>query len=170
MEHRELLAAACKEVGIAVNELGVMVVDHGSRRAESNAALLEVVQVFRDATGYPLVEPAHMELADPTIAQAYDQLVARGAKFIVVHPYFLLPGRHWSEDIPNLVAQAATAHPTVDFIVSSPLGIHPLMAQIMNDRILDCLLHRAGRGPSCDLCDDVGRCSPPQPADEPRNV
>ena len=50
-----MLAVACDQLGIVTEELGVMVVDHGSRRTESNAALLQVVQVFRDATGYPLI-------------------------------------------------------------------------------------------------------------------
>lgn len=136
-----------------------MVVDHGSRRPESNAALLEVVRLFREATPYRLIEPAHMELAKPTIAEAFDKLVGAGAKFIAVHPYFLLPGRHWAEDIPALAADAAARHPGVDYLVTSPLGIHQLMAQVMNDRILHCMAHRAESGPACDLCDDVGRCS-----------
>ena len=155
-----MLETLCAQLKIDVQELGIMVVDHGSRRDESNLALLDVVKVFQEATDYNLIEPAHMELAQPSIAEAYATLVSRGAKFVVVHPYFLLPGRHWDHDIPSLVAEAAQDHPQVDFIVTSPLGIHPLMAQIMNDRILHCLGHRAGSGPSCSLCDEVGRCHP----------
>ena len=136
-----------------------MVVDHGSRRAASNDALLDVVRVFRESTDYKLIEPAHMELAEPTIAQAFTRLVESGAKFVAVHPYFLLPGRHWDQDIPKLVGEAACQHPGIDFIVTSPLGIHAQMAQIMNDRIVDCLAHRTGHGPSCDICEEPGRCA-----------
>lgn len=153
------LGEALKALEIRDTELGIIVVDHGSRRSESNEALLDVVRVFRQHTNYHHVEPAHMELAEPSIAQAFDKLVEAGAKFIVVHPYFLLPGRHWAQDIPTLAAEAAKSHPDVGFIVSSPLGIHDLMAQIMNDRILRCLAHRAATGPACDLCDEQGRCS-----------
>jgi sirohydrochlorin ferrochelatase len=52
-----------------------------------------------------------------------------------VHPYFLLPGKHWKHDIPTLAAQAAERHPGVRYVVTEPLGLHPLMAEIMSQRI-----------------------------------
>ena len=57
-----------------------MVVDHGSRRMASNEALLRVVDLFRELTPYQLVEPAHMELAEPTIEQAFDRYQAAALK------------------------------------------------------------------------------------------
>ena len=76
----------------AIETLGVIIVDHGSRREESNEMLLEIVDAFRDTSPYAIVEPAHMELAEPTIANAYRKCVEQGATRIVIHPYFLLPG------------------------------------------------------------------------------
>ena len=38
----------------------------------------------------PIVEPAHMELAEPSIATAFARCVERGATTVVVFPYFLL--------------------------------------------------------------------------------
>src|SRR4051794_33907764 len=94
-------------------QLGVVLVDHGSRRDESNAMLLDVVRDFAQATGMPIVEPAHMELAEPSIATAFARCVARGATSVVIFPYFLLPGRHWHDDIPRLAAAAAKGHPGI---------------------------------------------------------
>jgi len=153
------IQAICEQLGVDLDSLGVMIVDHGSRRAASNDALLKVVAQFRDALPYRLVEPAHMELAEPSIEQAFAKLVTAGAKVVVVHPYFLSPGRHWAEDIPRLAAEAAANHPNVQHLVTAPLGIHTLMAQIMNDRIQHCMLHVAGAVESCDLCDEQGRCT-----------
>ena len=78
---------------------GIILVDHGSRRGESNQLLEEVAAAFarRFAERYPIVEPAHMELAEPTIAAAYARCVERGAERIVVVPYFLGPGKHWTD-------------------------------------------------------------------------
>jgi sirohydrochlorin ferrochelatase len=121
------------------DKIGVIVVDHGSTRPESNALLLEVVELFRRQSGYAIVEPAHMELAEPSLAAAFDRCVARGADLIVVHPYFLLPGKHWKQDIPALAAMAAQRHPGVQYRVTEPLGLHPLMAEIMRRRVEDCL-------------------------------
>ena len=50
-----------------------------------------------------------MELAPPTIAEAFGRCVERGATLVVVAPFFLSPGRHWQEDIPALADEAARA-------------------------------------------------------------
>ncbi|MCE9589701.1 MAG: hypothetical protein K8S99_04165 [Planctomycetes bacterium] len=138
----------------------VIIVDHGSRRAESNDMLLQVVELFRGHGGakFPIVEPAHMELAEPSIATAFDRCVERGAGRVVVMPYFLLPGRHWDQDIPRLTAQAAQKHPGVEFLVAAPLGLHPLIADVIGSRIDHCLAHVAGNVPECDVCTGTGRC------------
>jgi sirohydrochlorin ferrochelatase len=144
--------------GLKPDNLGVIVVDHGSRRDESNAMLLDVVQSFIDATGMPIVEPAHMELAEPSISTAFDRCVSRGATTIVVFPYFLLPGRHWNDDIPRLAAAAAKNHPGVHYLVTAPFGLHPLMAEMMQQRIAHCLAHTRGEADACELCAGSERC------------
>ena len=139
-------------------QLGIIVVDHGSRRAASNALLLQVVEMFRRHSGLEIVEPAHMEVSEPSMAAAFDRCVQRGARLVVVHPYFLLPGRHWDRDIPALAAAAAARHPHTRYLVTAPLGLHPLMAEIMQQRISDCLAHTLGGSAECDVCRGSGRC------------
>jgi sirohydrochlorin ferrochelatase len=139
-------------------DLGVILVDHGSRRDESNEMLLEVVRHFESAAGYAIVEPAHMELAEPSIDTAFARCVARGAKTVAVFPYFLLPGRHWNEDIPRLAAAAAGKHPGVRYLVTAPFGLHPFMAEVMRQRIEHCLAHTQGAADACELCAGTDRC------------
>ena len=139
-------------------QIGLVVVDHGSRRAESNDMLLEMVEMVRGSVPYGIVEPAHMELAEPSIATAFDRCVQRGARLVVVSPYFLLPGRHWNQDIPSLAREAAQAHPDVPFLVSAPLGLHPLMAEVVGSRVAHCLSHVAGDAEECEACRGTGRC------------
>jgi sirohydrochlorin ferrochelatase len=115
--------------------VGVVIVDHGSRRAEANEMLHEVALQFAERTGVAIVEPAHMELAEPTIAQAFGRCVARGAKHVVVCLYFLSPGRHSREDIPAMARAAADAHPGVTWSVTEPLGIDHRIAEVMLERI-----------------------------------
>jgi sirohydrochlorin ferrochelatase len=140
------------------HKLGIVLVDHGSRREESNALLLGVVRDFAANSGYEIVEPAHMELAEPSIATAFARCVERGATTVVVFPYFLLPGRHWNEDIPRLTAAAATRHPGARFLVTAPFGMHPLMAEVMQQRISHCLSHTRGEADACELCAGTDRC------------
>ena len=139
--------------------LGVIIVDHGSRRTESNDLLLRIVEQFATAGDFEIVEPAHMELAEPSISTAFDRCVQRGAKTVVVFPYFLLPGRHWDQDIPALTAEAAERHPGVQHLVTAPIGVHALMADIISDRITNCLAHALGEADGCDLCAGSNHCS-----------
>src|SRR5918993_2062156 len=112
---------------------GIIIVDHGSRRAESNEMLEEVARLFarRFAELYDIVEPAHMELAEPSIATAYANCVKRGATRVVVCPFFLGPGKHWTGDIPRLTAQAAVKYPGTTYHVTPFLGIDELILDLL---------------------------------------
>lgn len=133
------LPAALKAALAAEPKLGIIIIDHGSRRQESNLLLEEVARHFQQATGAAIVEPAHMELAEPTLDQAFDRCVAAGAQKVVVQPYFLGPGRHWEQDIPALAAAAAARHLGIAYRVAAPLGLHPLMLQLIAERVAECL-------------------------------
>ncbi|XP_016434858.1 sirohydrochlorin ferrochelatase, chloroplastic-like isoform X1 [Nicotiana tabacum] len=137
---------------------GVIIVDHGSRRKESNLMLNEFVAMFRQRTKYPIVEPAHMELAEPSIRDAFNLCVQRGARRVIVSPFFLSPGRHWNQDIPSLTAEAAKEHPGVSYIITAPLGLHELLVDVVNDRIKHCLNHIAGKADECSVCAGTGKC------------
>lgn len=103
----------------------VLLVDHGSRRAEANALLDEVAALVAERLGAGnIVETAHMEIAAPTIAHGFARCVERGATMIVVHPFMLAPGRHVSRDLPRLIAENAAAHEGVTFVIAAPLGSH----------------------------------------------
>lgn len=118
----------------------LLLVDHGSVRGEANDLLIDVARLVRERSGLDIVECAHMDLAEPTIAQGFAACVAQGAELVIVHPYFLAPGRHSTRDIPRLVAEAAARYPHVPFRVTEPLGLH--------SRLVDVVLERAGFGPS----------------------
>jgi sirohydrochlorin ferrochelatase len=116
---------------------GILLVDHGSRRPEANAQLEALAERLRGRVPDAVVATAHMELAEPTIAQALDACVAAGAGEIVVHPYFLGPGSHTTHDIPRLVAEAAARHPGVSVRVSEPLGLHDKIVDVVLERVKD---------------------------------
>jgi len=119
---------------------GVIIVDHGSRRAESNEMLEAVARAFhaRFARKYEIVEPAHMEIAEPSIASAYAKCVARGADHVVVVPFFLGPGKHWTQDIPHLTADAAKQFPQSRYHVAKTLGIDDLILDLLDKRASEC--------------------------------
>ncbi len=140
------------------NSLGIVIVDHGSRLLDANQRHEEFVAEWQRARGLDIVEPAHMELAEPSIGGAVDACVSAGATTVVIAPYFLWPGSHWDRDIPALAAEACRRHPGVRHLVAAPLGPHPLLGDIVEERIDQCLAHVAGRAPECDVCAGTGRC------------
>ena len=70
----------------------ILLVDHGSRRPAANALLEDIATKLRERVPDRVVQVAHMELAEPSIADGIAACVAAGAREIVVHPYFLAPG------------------------------------------------------------------------------
>ncbi len=116
---------------------GIIICDHGSRRAQSNDSLKDVVSRFakRFADDCQIVEPAHMELAMPDIDSAYAACVARGALHIVVLPLFLAKGKHWTRDIPSLTGQAAARFPQTSYQIAEPLGMDDLLLDLLKKRL-----------------------------------
>jgi sirohydrochlorin ferrochelatase len=113
----------------------ILLVDHGSRRAEANTLLEDVADQVRERATDAIVEVAHLEIAEPDIAAGIDTCVAKGASQIVVHPYFLGPGRHTSEDIPAQVARAQESHADVQIRISEPLGGHAALIDVILERV-----------------------------------
>ena len=127
------------------NAEAVLLVDHGSRRSEANALLHQVVVLVKQRLGAgSIVEPAHMEIAEPTITQGFARCVEQGATSVVIHPFMLAPGRHVTEDLPRLIAAAAQQHAGVAFAMAAPLGSHPGVIDAVIDR---CEAALANRGP-----------------------
>ena len=102
-----------------------LLIDHGSRRAEANSLVEEIAARVKQRLGNgAIVESAHMEIAEPTVTQGFARCVEQGATLVVAHPFMLAPGRHVREDLPRLVAEAASAHEGVRFRLAEPLGNH----------------------------------------------
>jgi sirohydrochlorin ferrochelatase len=89
-----------------------------------------------------------MELAEPSIATAYARCGQRGATRVVVCPFFLGPGKHWTSDIPRLTSEAAKQHPQTTYHVTQPLGIDDLILELLAKRIGHCVESDY----RCDVC------------------
>jgi len=113
----------------------ILLIDHGSRREAANAQLEAVAGQVRKRAPDSIVEVAHLEIAKPDIAEGIDACVKKGATQIVVHPYFLAPGLHATEDIPAQVERAAARHPDVRIRISEALGGHPALIDAILDRV-----------------------------------
>ena len=98
------------------------------------------LSLIRKTTGRSNVQAAHMEIAEPTISQAVAECVSHGARTVIIAPYFLSKGRHIQEDIPALVREAQQQYPDVECIVAAPIGVDPLMAQLIESRVAQAVM------------------------------
>lgn len=95
--------------------VGILLIDHGSRRPASNEHIHSVAALYEgglrtDPAVTKVVRAAHMEIAEPGILVALRDLIAEcGATRVVCVPYFLSPGRHSTEDVPRLISEARDA-------------------------------------------------------------
>jgi uroporphyrin-III C-methyltransferase len=117
----------------------VLVVGHGSRRAEANADVHEAAVRIGERGGFGLVESAFLEIEHPNVCEGFERLVQRGASDITVHPYFLSPGRHTRGDIPVEVSKAASRHPGINYRITEPLSAHPLVIDASVERIFESI-------------------------------
>ena len=118
-------------------QVGILVVGHGSRRQEANEDVREVTRQIARRGPFACVEPAFLEIVSPTIEEGFATLVGRGASHVIIHPYFLSPGRHTRGDIPRAVEAAASQHPGVTYQITEPLAAHDLVVAASIERILE---------------------------------
>lgn len=145
-KEKETLACTLESKGKRLNlqgnnsELALLIVAHGSRNPEANEELLALCVKLRSR--FPVVEPAFLEIASPGIPQAGENCAAKGASQVVIVPYFLSPGVHVSEDLETARKELASSFPTVEFILAGPIGLHPMVEQILIDRVHEAIQSR----------------------------
>jgi cobalt transport protein ATP-binding subunit len=115
----------------------MLVVGHGSRDADGVDEFWALAETVRAAAGGLLTGFGFIELASPTVDEAIDDLVARGASEIVSVPLVLLAAGHLKNDGPAALARARQRHPHVRFSLARDLGIEPHVLEIATDRIRD---------------------------------
>lgn len=118
------------------NKKALILIDHGSRVNEANSLLEDIAAkiIKSNNCDFDIVTYSHMELAEPTIKQAFKHCIDNGATDIVVHPYFLSPGRHSKTDIPEMVSDAAKDYPWISYHVTEPLGVHEKIIEVVLER------------------------------------
>jgi sirohydrochlorin ferrochelatase len=140
----------------------ILLIDHGSVRAEANHMLSCVANLLQQMVGDGvIVRHAHMELAEPSIAQGFSECIAAGATEVIAFPYMLSPGKHVTRDIPRLVQEAGQAFPQVSYRVTDAFGVNDKMAELIALRAGVEIAHPVGAAEACHCWEPngtVGAC------------
>ena len=120
---------------MSASRIALLLIAHGSRRPEANADLEWIADQLRARGQYAHIQPAYLELAEPSIDAGAALCVERGAAEVILLPYFLSPGKHVVEDLASHAAQLSERFPNVRFQLAGPIGRHPLIVEILEDRV-----------------------------------
>jgi sirohydrochlorin ferrochelatase len=114
--------------------IALLLVAHGSSQPEANADLHHLAEALRQR-GYEIVVASFLELAQPDIAAGGACCVELGAAKVVMVPYFLSAGVHVRRDLTEARAKLAARFPHVEFHLAEPLGRHPLLTEVVLERV-----------------------------------
>ncbi len=103
----------------------VVLVDHGSRRVDANAATEDMGRRLALRLGVA-VEACHMELAEPLYADVLARLASDPTTTeIVVVPMFFVAGKHFVEDIEEPLAAVGQIRPDLAVRLIPPFTAQP---------------------------------------------
>lgn len=118
-----------------MSRTSLLILGHGSREAAANAEFEHFVEMFRARRPEYEVAHAYVELAEPPLDAALDEL-ARRADRVIVLPLFLFAAGHVKHDVPRALARARLEHPTVRFEAAPHLRVDPAMVQVAVERAI----------------------------------
>jgi sirohydrochlorin ferrochelatase len=116
------------------SELGVIVAAIGSTHRAANARTAQVARKLLTGTQWVSAATAFATGSGPSVAQAADELRRRGARHVVIAPWFLAPGL-----LPDRIAESAAAE---GIPMAAPLGAHRLVVEAVLDRFDEAVAER----------------------------
>lgn len=112
----------------------IIILGHGSRRAEANQGLLEVAERVSESLGQK-ADPAFMSHGSPSLPEVVREKILSGAKRIIIMPLFLFPGVHVTVDIHEELREIREEFPNIEIIFTKELGVDESIVQLVIKRI-----------------------------------
>ncbi|MCU1675387.1 MAG: Sirohydrochlorin ferrochelatase [Frankiales bacterium] len=142
----------------------LVVVGHGTKSARGVAAFLAFVDRVRQLAPDVAVEGGFLELSDPPLKDAVATLVSQGHRQLAVVPLVLVAAGHAKGDVPAAMLRETLRHPGLGYTYGRPLGPHPELLRVLDDRI-DKVLPREERNGTAVVLVGRGSTDPDGNAD-----
>jgi precorrin-8X/cobalt-precorrin-8 methylmutase len=114
---------------------GILIISHGSPRAEANQGFCDLVGRIAARLGVADVLPAFFSITRPNIHDQVAVLAARGLRRIVLMPYFLYSGQHVTVDIPAQLAECRGQFPQMAMELLPTLENDPAVEDVVVERL-----------------------------------
>ncbi len=117
----------------------LIIAAHGSRKEESNMEVASLAdRLSKKATGsFGFVDHAFLQFAEPLLEEKIGELAKKGAKKIVIFPFFIAAGSHILKDIPEVVKKAQNAYADIDFKITDHLGKIQAVEEIILKEVMN---------------------------------
>ncbi|MFX3622492.1 MAG: sirohydrochlorin chelatase [Ectobacillus sp.] len=115
----------------------IVYVGHGSRSPKGNEQFERFVKQVGEYFPNIIQEFGFLELAEPSVINAVEAAVARGAKEITIAPALLFSAAHYKRDIPEEIEKAKQQFPGIIFRTVEPFGPDEKMIRLIIKRITD---------------------------------
>lgn len=127
----------------------ILVMGRGGSDPDANSDFFKLTRLLWERTAYKSVEGCFIAIAKPSLPEGLERCLALGARKIVVLPYLLFTGVLMKQ-FSDIISQFAAGHPEVEVEQGSYLGSHPLLSDMLAERIEETLEGQSFA--NCDNC------------------
>ncbi|MGI9461726.1 MAG: sirohydrochlorin chelatase [Alphaproteobacteria bacterium] len=117
----------------------IMILGHGSRSPSAIAEFSNMITQLQKRYSPILVEYGFLEFATPIIRDGLDKLRHQGASHILSVPALLFAAGHAKNDMPSVINQYQTDHPTITITYGRELSIDHRLLKAASESILSVL-------------------------------
>lgn len=117
----------------------LLVVGHGTvdeRGVAQFHAFLERLKARMSAAGVDS-SGGFIELSAPAVTEAWTELTDKGHRRMAAVPLVLVAAGHGKGDIPAALEREVRRHPGTSFVFGRPLGPHPILLELLAERIAE---------------------------------
>lgn len=129
-------------------EVSVLLAGRGSSDPDSNSELARSARLLYESRLYRDVEYAYQAATRPDIGEGVERLALLGGRRMVLLPNLLFSGTVEKEMSRIAAEKAECCHLEIAF--ARPLGIHPYLLDVVEQRLQEALSNSAGM--TCDVC------------------
>ncbi len=119
----------------ATDATGILIISHGSPRAEANQGFQAMVARVASRLHGAEIAPAFFSITRPDIPDQVLAMASRGVRRILLMPYFLYSGQHVTVDIPALLDECRQQCPQVTLELLPTLENDPALEDLLVERL-----------------------------------
>ncbi|WP_081957314.1 precorrin-3B C(17)-methyltransferase [Paenibacillus sp. FSL R7-0273] len=127
----------------------VLMMGRGGSDPDANSDFYKLSRLLWERTAYKSVESCFIAITKPSLDEGLERCLALGARKIIVQPYLLFTGVLMQQFTERVTAFAA-AHPGIEVELGSYIGNHPLLEDMLTDRMDEVLNGQSFA--NCDNC------------------